>query len=86
MAFVVYNTNTKRMVRSFKTERGAKVSLAAYNRRGFANLAVMNAAEFDEQFNRWTTTINLLSGEEVRIRQQDVGTCCDPSTETYWSM
>lgn len=86
MTYVIYNTDNNRQVRLFKTERGAKVSLAAYERKGYSNLKIMKGSDFNAKFNRWTVTKNLLSGREVLIREQDVGTCCDPSTETYWSM
>jgi hypothetical protein len=89
MGFVVYNARTKRQVRAFDNERSAKISCAAWNRtwkRKGETFAVMDANEFDYKFNKWTTVTSLVGGKEVRIREQDVGTCCDPSTETYWSM
>lgn len=86
MTYVLYNTETRRAVRSFETERGAKISLASFTRKGFSNLAIMEDSIFQEKYNKWTTVKNMLSGREVRIREQEVGGCCDPSTETYWSM
>lgn len=29
---------------------------------------------------------NMLSGQKVMIRACDKGGCCDPASETYWSM
>jgi len=34
----------------------------------------------------WVKVKNIMSGKEVEIRAKDQGTCCDPSTETYWCM
>lgn len=25
-------------------------------------------------------------GKKIKIRKSEVGTCCDPSTERYWTM
>ena len=89
MSYTVYNTRTNRLVRVFNNERSAKISCAAWKRnwkhKG-EDFAVMESAEFNEKFNQKVAVKNLLSGEEVLINQQDVGTCVDPSTETYWSM
>jgi hypothetical protein len=32
------------------------------------------------------TVKNLMTGNEMKIRRGDRGTCVDPSTERYWSM
>ena len=39
------------------------------------------------EFEPYKTKVkNLISGKEVEIRTADVGTCCDPSQERFWSM
>lgn len=87
MGYIVYHTVSKRSVGRKSTERGAKISLAAWNRRsGAANYSIMEENEFNEKFNKYVTVTNLMSGREVQIRQQDVGGVCDPSTERYWTM
>jgi len=35
---------------------------------------------------RYATVKSLMNGKEVQIREEARGTCCDPSTETFWSM
>lgn len=43
--------------------------------------------EADEAEDRLFATVrNLMSGQEVIIDADKLGTCCDPSTERYWSM
>jgi hypothetical protein len=34
----------------------------------------------------WYKTKSLMTGQEVTIRAEDRGTCCDPSQERFWSM
>lgn len=88
MTYVLYNTQTEYQVGTFQTERGAKISRAAFYKRGqyVDKLSIMEYSEFQEKFNGYVTVKNYLSGKEVQIRKQDVGSCCDPSTERYWSM
>lgn len=69
------------------TLRGAKISLAAWNRRSSgSNYSIMEEDEFHRVYNKMIPTINLMTGKEVMIRQQDKGGPCDPATERYWSM
>lgn len=87
MGYIVYHILSKRSVGWKNSERGAKISVAAWNRRsGAANYAVMEQTEFNEKFNGYVTVKNMMSGKDVQIRKQDVGGCCDPSTELYHCM
>lgn len=87
MGYIIFTVDSKRRVDRKQTERGAKISVAARNRRSNGqNYAIMEEAEFNEKHNGLVTVKNMPSGKDVQIRAQDVGTCCDPSTETYWSM
>lgn len=87
MAYVVYNLKSKRLHKVYSTERGAKIARAAANRKaGIEVFDVMDEKLFNEKHNGLVTVKNLLSGKEVQINEQSVGTCCDPSTESYWSM
>jgi uncharacterized protein (DUF39 family) len=52
----------------------------------YGSYAVMNETDFEAAYNQKVTVKSLLSGKEVEIREQDRGGCCDPSTETFWSM
>lgn len=35
---------------------------------------------------QWVTVKNLMTGKDIKIDAKSKGTCCDPSTETYWCM
>lgn len=53
------------------------------------NLVVMPTDEYmakREEIDPYVEVKNLINGNPVMIRKSQVGTCCDPSTETYWSM
>jgi len=41
---------------------------------------------YDSFMAEMVTVQNLMSRKDVKIRRSDVGTCCDPSTERYWTM
>lgn len=87
MGYTIYKISTKSSVAWKETERGAKISLAAHNRRsGGINYAVLEDTIFNSLHNQKVAVKNLMTNKEVYINQQDVGTCCDPSTERYWSM
>lgn len=49
------------------------------------NWTVVDLDTYNARFRRTKKVVNMMSGVEVEI---DVNTpaCCDPSTETYWSM
>lgn len=87
MGYMLYHIQGRRSIKWHKTERGAKIARAAANRNaGHYAYDIMEENEFNAQFNGWVKVKNLMSGEEVAIREQDVGGICDPSTERYWSM
>lgn len=55
----------------------------------YETLAVMTAEEYNtrrEEIDPLVEVKNMMSGKPVMIRRSEVGTCVDPSTETYWSM
>lgn len=49
------------------------------------DLRITDQSTFNEM-DVMVTRKNLISGQEFQIRNSDAGGCCDPSTETYWSM
>ena len=57
-------------------------------RRTVANLFPLYRPEDDYRFD-WTpaykTVTNLMSGKEIQI-PTDTPWCCNPASETYWSM
>lgn len=94
MSYVIYNPTT------WKIYRHANGSSAVYDlerlakaqRTKLINAGVLTEAwKIDTDFNYhknepMITVKSLMSGEDVQIRASDVGGCCDPSTERYWSM
>jgi uncharacterized protein (UPF0297 family) len=74
-------------ISNHETLRGAKMSLAALNRKNRHNniYRIMTNAEYNER-NTTVVVTNLLSGKPATIDKDQVGGCCDPSTERYWSM
>ena len=87
MSYTIYHIFTGRSVAHKETEKGAKISLAAWNRRSQGkNYAMLDNETFNHLHNQKVTVKSLMTGKEVLINRQDVGSCCDPSTERYWSM
>jgi hypothetical protein len=96
--FVIYDVNTKRLAgHPSSTERGAKISRAALMKRDArmaekfgdrwqkADLAVIPQEEYDANIRTTKIVQSLMTGKDVVI---DINTplCCDPSSETYWTM
>jgi hypothetical protein len=92
MGFVIYHASTTRTVkdqyhigtRVFKTESAAK---AARTRLKLAHdvWLIAEARDFAQRIEKTETKRNLMGGGKFT---QSVNTplCCDPSSETYWSM
>lgn len=99
--FVVYEevNGVKWYLVSFETEAGAKRSVtckvrnqkkhrAAFNSAGKSINPVFGYMSAEDWKNRTVPmkkVHNLISGKEIEI-PADTPACCDPSTETYWSM
>jgi hypothetical protein len=74
-------------IRYYDTERGAKIGVAAANRKYGGERFYRYITERErQQADTMVTVINLMSGEPVEIRKSVVGTVCDPSTNKYWEM
>lgn len=89
MSYVIYNTETTRLVggsfrhKVYPTLRGAKIAFARLDCN--SQLAIAEINDFYANIEKKETKINMMSGKEFT---QGVNTplCCDPSSETYWSM
>jgi hypothetical protein len=75
----------KRMLHNAKT-RGHRINGRKYSEDRLARLAVTDIDTFNNEIDGYTSTINLISGKEVRIKKSEKGGVCDPGTERYWSM
>ena len=94
MQYVVYEVNTGRRVsdlrnqgfsKSYSTEAAAEAcKTRLVRKRGYQRIELA-VCLLDQLPQRTRTVTNLMTGRTVEI---DVNTphCCDPSTETYWSM
>ena len=86
MSFVVYHRKSTRLIKTFNLESAAKRSKTCMNRNAGSNEYAYTLE--DMYYNEVVTTKkvkNLMSGEEIEI-PSNTPRCCDPSTETYWSM
>lgn len=82
--YVVRQSNPFYIVKRYNTLRGARVGLAAFLRKS-KDYMIVSKLDFDKN-DVIVTVKNLVSGKPVQIRKSEQGTCCDPSTERYWSM
>ena len=88
--FVVYNTTNFRRYEtrtgvSITSEKGAKTLCTKLNRKTGESWAWTTAEGWMDVKIPTKKVRNLMSGEEVEI-SVDTPRCCDPSSETYWSM
>lgn len=90
MGYILFHTQelgTPHKQKWYATRKGARIGLKAANKNaGRESFAILEENEFEDRYNNWTTTTNLMTGKVVAIRQQDKGTCVDPGTERFWSM
>lgn len=92
MPFVIYNKESTILARLkrdyYRTERAAKAALTRAHNDGQLNredFAIADAKTFRESIEKKKIVHNLMSGMEMEI-SVNTPACCDPSTETYWSM
>ena len=98
MTYVAFHKESTRLlsnclngvyVDSYKTEAAAKAAITrACNRTMKANAADYTVAEIEHFYMRIEkkeTVRNLMSGKEV-VQSVNTPLCCDPSSETYWSI
>ena len=88
MYYVV--TDLGRLIQSYKYKGhaiNAKKKQEEINKR-YPNIKflVVDHDELMKLRKKTVTVINLMSGKPCEIRACEVGTCCDPSTERYWTM
>ena len=86
--FIVYHTDFPHQdKRYFVTHSGARRSATCSNRHlDSEKYKVVAANDFDTLFPVTMKTVrNLMTGELMEI-PSNTPRCCDPSTETYWSM
>lgn len=92
MSYIVYHIISTQIIKEFNTHGGAKRSTTCMNRnaRKDENVTVdpyafMNNEDYRKYVVKRIKVKNLISGAEVEI-DSNTPLCCDPSSETYWSM
>ena len=85
----IWDKNSMHVIATFPTLRGAKAALT----RKYAAQAEKDGREYvageDAEHAALDTEVevkSMMNGAPVQILKSQVGTCCDPSTERYWSM
>ena len=97
MYFLIVDTRTNQKYKkpghfcamSYATQQGARTAATKLNRKatsGGIDYVAMSEDQFDYYYPvKMKKVRNLMSGVEIEIAE-DTPLCCDPSSETYWSM
>ena len=98
MSYVIYHTATTRFLRilknkywedaKFETEAAAKACLTRLEKKGAverSSVAIAESGLFHATIEKTETVQNLMSGKDV-VQAVNTPLCCDPSSETYWSI
>jgi hypothetical protein len=74
----------KRFICSFQYDKHDKTDMKREVRKLRRHYKSVDGYSF-EYFPTYKTVTNLMSGKKIQIAT-DTPICCDPSSETYWSM
>lgn len=100
MSYVVYDTKTTVIKKHFELESAAKRSTTCMNRKAVKQAvdraltgnktdvdvyAYKELNDYNQNVVYMKTVKNLITGKDIQI-PSNTPHCCDPSTETYWSM
>ena len=90
--YVVYHIASTQQIKSFNCEASAKRSTTCSNRNALRDTNVKTAPYAYTTYENYTTNVvkkikvrSLMTGQEVEI-DSNTPRCCDPSSETFWSM
>lgn len=94
MSFVIYKPESYRI---FKFPNGNqaiydKQSVAQAQLTKLINKGILGGDWKVDSYTNYcanepmVTVKSLMNGKDVQIRKSEVGGCCDPSTERYWTM
>ena len=93
-AYLIYNKETTIIYggwlrrKIYETERGAKMALTKMVKAGKVNdgeYGITDSQTFHDKIEKTVTKKSLMSGKEF-TQPANTPLCCDPSSETYWSM
>jgi hypothetical protein len=86
MSYIVYHISSTVKLKEFATAAGAKRSATAMNRNaGTTEYASAHFTYYDTFVVTKKTVKNLMTGQAVEI-DSNTPWCCNPASETYWSM
>lgn len=86
MSFVVYHKASTQILKEFPLESSAKRSATCMNRNaGDVYYTYADRETYEKRTVHRRIVQNLMTGKDVEI-DSNTPHCCDPSTETYWSM
>lgn len=86
MTFLVYQKATGQIVRTFKLESSAKRSATCLNKAlGDVYFTHADRETYERRTANRTVVKNLMTGKDIEI-DSDTPWCCNPASETYWSM
>lgn len=86
MTYYVYHRKSTSIIKVFNTHSGAKRSMTCMNRNSQSDDYAVAEADYYEKNIVWRKKVkNLMTGKEIEI-DSNTPLCCDPSSETYWSM
>lgn len=87
--YVVYHIASTRIIKEFNSESSAKRSCTCSNRNTWGKditpYAYASREVYETEIVKKVKVRNLMSGKLVEI-DSNTPLCCDPSSETYWSM
>jgi hypothetical protein len=86
MSYIVYQLGSTAKIKQFDTVGGARRSATVLNRKvGAVEYAVAHFTYYDTFVVTKKTVKNLMTGKTVEI-DSNTPWCCNPASETYWSM
>ena len=84
--FVVYHKASTQILKTFTLESSAKRSATCMNRNaGDVYYTYADRETYERRVVTRKTVKNLMTGQEVEI-DSNTPWCCNPASETYWSM
>jgi hypothetical protein len=86
MSYIVYQLGSTAKIKQFDTVGGARRSATVMNRKvGAVEYAVAHFTYYDTFVVTKKTVKNLMTGADVEI-DSNTPWCCNPASETFWSM
>lgn len=86
MAYVVYHKASTQILKTFNQKSAAKRSATCMNRNaGDVYYTYADRETYERRVVTRKTVKNLMTGQEVEI-DSNTPWCCNPASETYWSM